>query len=483
MLSTFSVSTSAKRVAVLLSAVLMTSALAASPAQATGAASTFSLTGVNITTTTTGTVVPSVNDDPLQVDYDVDSDTSTFYLIVDSTLDADVNVAIDTLTIAGVTDLSKNTDPVMIAAGEQAWTMRIGTAPTDYTTGLVNAAVILTTHELTPMAFTNTVTGFPSGVSISTSTDGYPYYDESADTTAITIDIVNSSNSNYTLKFTGAAAHNSDSVETDGDVYFYIKKHQTKTIYPFSDGLPGDIRFNSTIAISGTLTAATATKIKSSKLKLPSKFSLAITADQVFYEPATNKSTIGLYLMAPGNTTGVLRMKNAKLNGKTVKTPMVVEGYYDYDLNKMIYYITLKELAGDYRAGKTLTFEGKVVKEKKTTVNQDSINTNSISQDIAIYVLPAAYWVYDAKKKVTKVTVLFYNAGDAAYSINASALTLTTKLKKKGKFKSVTLKSKLKTKNLVAGGFGPIPVGGVFVIPGDVRSNGKAITIKGKLTH
>ena len=480
---TRSLTGTARKLAIVTSAALVASAVAAAPAQATSP-STFTYSGVSFTLTSSGAVTLTTAEEPLSVSYDPDQDLSTFTLYVDSTVSADINLGIDTFSIVGVTGIVKDTNPHVVGSNTTDWGINLGTAPGDKTTGLTNAAVTLTMHELAAPVITSTVSGLPSGVTLDFSDYSYWYYDQTANKTHINFTAVNSSNSNYTLKLSGATVtHGADTDSASGTTVFTLRKHSSTPLYPFNSGLPGDVRFDSHLTITGSLSSVTATTVSSKKLKLPKKYSFSITADEITYDPSTKKSSIGLRLLAPASTNAVARFANAKVNGKKAKGVLVTEGYEDQNRNKFVFYFYIADIPGDYRYGKSLKVSGKITSEPRTTINQEGINISSLSDQAQFFVIPAAYWIYDAKKKVTKISATFFNGTGASYSVNFSQLTLTTKVKKKGKFKKVTLKTKFKTKSFADVGYAPSFVTNLFEIPGDVRSNGKPITISGKLTH
>ena len=481
---TRSLTGTARKLAFVTSAALVASAVAAAPAQATSP-STFTYSGVSVTLTSSGAVTPTTAEEPMSVSYDPDLDQSTFTFYFDSTNSSEIKLGIDSFSITGVTGIVKNTNANAVPQNTTDWGINLGTAPGDKTTGLTNAAVTLTMHELAAPVITSTISGLPAGVTLDFSDYDYWYYDQVADKTHVDFTVVNSSNSNYTLKLSGATlTHGADTDAAPGITVFTLKKHASTNIYPFQEtGLPGDVRYDSHLTITGSLSSVTATTVSSKKLKLPKKYSFSIAAEDIFYDPATKKSSIGLRLLAPANTTSVARFANAKVNGKKAKGELVTEGYEDQTRNKFVFYFYIADIPGDYRYGKSLKVSGKITSELRTTVNQEGINLSSLSGQTQFFVIPAANWIYDAKKKVTKISATFFNGTGASYSVNFSQLTLTTKVKKKGKFKKVTLKTMFKTKSFADVGYAPSFVTGLFEIPGDVRSNSKPIVISGKLTH
>lgn len=445
------------------------------PSAAHAAESTFTFSGVAAEFAATGGLVFTEGIDTHSVSYSEDDDVTSFAFVIDNPGSEAVILTVSSASITGVADVTKNEDVIYVWPGSENY-IRYATAPGNQTEGLTDAAVSISLEQLLASTVTSVVTGAPAGVTIS-STGSY-YFDEQANKTCVSFQVKNTSSKAYTLRYRGSVTHGSDTVQSVSNSYVYVAKKSTAYLEAFDECLPGNIQYNDEISIAGTLVKATATVIKKKKLTLPKGFSISMSANDIYYDAETNKSYINLRIVTSVSSTSVLRAVSMKLNGKKITGAVVNGGYADLDINKKVYNLYFGKISGDYRAGKSLTFTGKIKKEKKTALSVAASIYDRLGSGYASIPDPTD-WTYDAKKNVTQVTLILYNSSDANITVNFSNVKLVTKIKKKGKFKEVTFNSKIKSKVVTPSGFGPSWGGTIFEIPGDVRSNGKAIRISG----
>lgn len=470
---------SQRRTKMIVASVVGAFLFASVPTAAHAAESTFTFDGVAAEFLATGDLIFTGEPAAFAVSHSEEDDVSSFWIQVSNPSDETVQFLIDSVAITGVTDLTKSSSTTYLWAGTEL-SINIATAPGNYLEGLTNAAVTLSLTELIPSTITNSTTGSPAGISINSATGVSFYYDESSNKTCVWLRIDNSSNTNYTLRFRGSVTHGSDTVNSEASSYVYVPKRSYSNFYPFPECVPGNFEFNDSVNLTGTLVKVKATSINSKKVKLPKGLTISISANDISYDAVAKKSYISLRIIAPANSTSVLRAVSMKLNGKKLAGAVVSEGYVDEVLNKKIYNLDFKSVSGDFRSGKALTFVAKILKEKATPLSVSPGLYTGLGEASGTAWIPGpANWVYDAKKKVTRVTLILSNYGDTNISMNFSRIKLETKVKKKGKFKTVTLKPKFTTKLVRPGGFGPSWGGTFFEIPGDVRTNGKAIKVTG----
>lgn len=465
-----------RKIAIAAVATLVITILPAT--SATAAPSTFNITSMSQEfSTKLGFPIDSV-----AAEYDAERNVTIFKAYITGTETRLLRYVVESISIPGVSGWTSETYrdyEVQTIQGLGGSYIYIAVATGDYSANLSNAVITIQVSELTLSTFSSTVSGMPQGVSIAINAN-QSSWDSSDNESCYSLVIRNSSSKNYTLRFKGSITSGGIGTSDAGFTYVYVPKSTDKNFDVTDKCLAGRSLYNSTVTLTGTLVAKSAPVISKKKLYLPKSFTVRNTVEHVFYNPVTKKSDIYMNVVAPISKTGVLRGSTMKLNGVAIPGTSTTLGF-DMNGTNTVFPVFFKSVAGDFRTGKTITFSGKFTLQKPTSLNL-TFSSSLYTVEGDLYVDTPDRWTYDAKKKITKVIVYLSNGNDSNLTINLSQLRLTTRVKKKGVFKSVTYSPKVNSVVLAPTVMYKDKKVVIFHVPGDVRANAKAITISGAVS-
>ncbi len=377
--------------------------------------------------------------------------------------------------------LGTKTFTLILAPGASDY-LNFGSLLNDVSVGYTDASVTVTIAKVTVAKVSRKTIKVPAGLQLVTTTPSDWYYYPAMDdampsynnTTSLCQKVKNTTKKPIGVesKFSFSAG-SKKVVNYSGSSVDVIPAGETYCLsgaYSNRANPSGDWRVGSAVTISGTLKVVKVSAMTTTGLVLPEGF----TAGNAWfnYNASTKKTSATLVINAPDGFQGDLLISGMTFNGKTNLSRVAGPCQCGGPGIGNVRIVTIGELSGDQRIGKSIAVKGEAEITYPTMLNS-SIDSLWSQGCFAYY---AQEWTYSEATDKTSVVLHCNNYGTKSKKLSLSDLNLTVTtvdgeiVDYKPTIKSITLSAKTYDKLVVA-----------FVVDGDIRTGGSTVEITGSI--
>lgn len=384
----------------------------------------------------------------------------------------------------------------VLPASEDTY-FQIGYSASNFALDHRNGSLTATLTTMVPSTLKTTGIKLPAGITLETvdpanwgyiAADPERYDPVTSDKTWSCLALKNSTKKSIMLDLNWTWKFGTSRYISKGNQYTEIPAKTTLSCVSAIDDwngfmVPGDVRFGSTVTVTGTATLAAATKIRTSGVSKPSGYTVTSNPAYYHYDPKTNKTTVSMAVKnSSEDSVNDLVLSNAKINGVAVAAPVVAAVWASPETGFGSWYFEIGTVKGDIRANSSVVITGALSESDPTPVDSQQL-TNTAADDRTQCVLNSSTkWVYSVSRDSTAVTFSCTNYTRATQAVDFSGVSLdysadgetTDTYEAETTAASVTVPKG-------AGYFNTVTVT-AFRVPGDIRTGVGQVSIYGEIS-
>ena len=394
-------------------------------------------------------------------------------------------------------------DALVLTPSEKVWVLspgqdtdfQMGYSSTNFALDHPNGSLVATLATVVPSTVKTVGIKLPSGLSISTpdpaqwaytSVDSRYYDPSNTDRTSPCLDVKNSTKKSITVDLDWTWKIDATRAKSKGTQYYEIPAKDSVCVAAIDDfngfDVSGDVRFGSTISVSGTGLVVAPSKVRTTGISKPQGYTLTSTPSAYRYDIKKNKTTVSVVVNdTTEDNPSDLVLSNIKINGAKVSGSVVASNVPDPDSGSGLWSFDVGTVSGDIRAKSSIVITGKI--EESDPMAVEAIELDSIAPDTrtSCALQSASQWTYSTRSDSTLVTFACTNYLRSAKVADFSAVSLDYSAdgETADTYSALDASSAV---NLAKGTSANAPVNVmVFRVPGDIRTGAGQVTIYGQV--
>ena len=382
----------------------------------------------------------------------------------------------------------------VLPAGQDTY-FQIGYSASNFALDHRNGSLTATLTPMVPSTVKTTAIKLPAGITVDTvdpaswtylATDADRYDPANSDKTSACIGLKNSTKKPINLNLNWTWKIDKSRYVSKGSQYYEIPAKGTSCVSAIDDWngflVPGDVRFGSTVTVTGTGTLVSATRVRYSGISKPAGYTITSNPSYYHYDPKTNKTTVSI--VVKDNTEGStndLVLANAKINGVAVAAPVVASVWSSPETGTGSWYFEIGTVKGDIRATSSVTITGTISDSDPTPVDTSELTNAPADDRTQCSLLPASLWAYSASRDTTSVIFTCTTYTRSAQAVDFSGVSLDYSADGET-VDTYDAEASSATINVPKGTSNSNQIV-VFKVPGDIRTGGSQVSIYGEVSY